>query len=45
VTGVKRAQPREPRWWRWAGIGGAVLGAAFWVAVIVVAWHFVGKYW
>jgi hypothetical protein len=38
-------RPRPPRGWMAIGIVGALLGAAFWVAVIVVAAHFIGKYW
>jgi hypothetical protein len=42
---MRRVQHREPRWWRLAGALGMVLGLAFWTAVIVVAWHFIEKYW
>jgi hypothetical protein len=34
-----------PRWWTAVGVIGVLLGLAFWVAVAVVAWHFIGKYW
>lgn len=33
--------PRIPVWW-WAW---AMVGAAFWVAVIAIAWHFIAKWW
>jgi hypothetical protein len=45
-VGMDRMKHREaPRWWTAVGIVGALLGLAFWVAVAVVAWHFIGKYW
>jgi hypothetical protein len=34
-------QPKTPAWW-WAW---AAVGAVFWLAVIVVAWHFIAKWW
>ncbi|MCW2768534.1 MAG: hypothetical protein JWO11_4493 [Nocardioides sp.] len=37
--------PRIPRWWNAVGVVGAAIGLAFWVAVIAMAWHFIGKYW
>lgn len=43
-----RRQPTtggEPRWWKAIGVVGALLGLAFWVAVIFVAWHFIERYW
>jgi hypothetical protein len=45
-VGMERMKHREaPRWWTAVGVIGALLGLAFWVAVAVVAWHFIGKYW
>ena len=41
----RKLETREPRWWRAAGYVGMVLGAALWIAVIAVAWHFIAKYW
>jgi hypothetical protein len=35
----------RPRWWTAFGIACVVLGLAFWATVIVVAWHFIEKYW
>ena len=32
-------------WWFAVQIGGIVLIAAFWCAIIYVAWHFVVKHW
>lgn len=37
--------PKPPRGWTTIGILGALIGLAFWVAVVVVAWHFISKYW
>jgi hypothetical protein len=34
-----------PRWFTAVGCLGALIGVAFWIAVIAVAWHFIGKYW
>ncbi len=34
-----------PRSWAVIGIAGAVIGLALWIAVGVVAWHFLEKYW
>ena len=42
---MRRIESREPRWWRGVGILGLVVGAAFWLVVIVVAVHLIGKYW
>lgn len=40
-----RKASKPPRWWTAVGVIGAVIGLALWVAVVVVAWHFIEKYW
>jgi hypothetical protein len=36
---------REPGWWTAASVVSVLIGIAFWVAVVWVAWHFIAKYW
>ena len=40
-----RQSSKPPRSWTTVGVVGAMIGLAFWVAVVFVAWHFIAKYW
>jgi hypothetical protein len=42
---MRRVNDGAPRWWTAVGVVGALIGIAFWTAVVIVAWHFIGKYW
>jgi hypothetical protein len=41
------SQPKDPapRWARLTGYAVVASGIAFWIVVVIVAWHFIAKWW
>lgn len=42
---IKELWRESPKWWKVWTVVSVTVGGAFWVAVIVVAHHFIVKWW